>query len=43
MPPAPLAGSYNHHDIGEEDGVEASVVVCEALKPPRPCSPENLP
>ena len=40
-PPAGGVDSYNHHDIGEEDGVEASVVVCESLKPPRPCHPEN--
>ena len=33
-PLPPLAGgvgSYNHHDIGEEDGVEASVGVCQPL------------
>ena len=27
-PQAGVVGSYNHHDIGEEDGVEASVDVC---------------
>ena len=36
-------GSYNHHCNGEEDGVEASVVVCEPLKPPRLCHTENQP
>ena len=28
--------------IGEEDGVEASVVVCLPLRPPRPCHPEKM-
>ena len=36
-PPAGGVGSYNHHSNAEEDGVEASVVVCEPLKPPRLC------
>ena len=36
-------GSYNHHCNGEEDGVEASVVVCEPLKPLRLCHTENQP
>ena len=42
-PPAGGVGSYNHHCNGEEDGVEASVVVCEPLKPPRLCHTENQP
>ena len=42
-PPAGRVGSYTHHDIGEEDGLEASVVVCDPLKLPRPCHPEKLP
>ena len=42
-PPAGGVGSYNHHCIGEEDGVEASVVLCQSLRPPRPCHLENLP
>ena len=42
-PPAGGVGSYNHHYNGEEDGVEASVVVCERLKPPRLCHTENQP
>ena len=36
----PLAGGvggYNHHCIGEEDGVEASL----PLRPPCPCHPKN--
>ena len=42
-PPAGGVGSYNHHCNGEEDGVEASVVVCEPLKPPRLCHTEDQP
>ena len=42
-PPAGGVGSYNHHSNGEEDGVEASVVVCEPLKPPRLCHTKNQP
>ena len=34
-------GGYNHHAIGEEDGVEASVVVCLPLRPPCPSQPEK--
>ena len=34
-------GGYNHHATGEEDGVEASVVVCLPLRPPRPRQPEK--
>ena len=40
-PPVGVVGNDNHHCDGEEDGVEASVVVCEPLKPPRPCHTEN--
>ena len=43
-PPPPrqgVMGGYNPQDIGEE--VEASIVVRQPLRPPRPCHPGNLP
>ena len=40
----PVGGdpSDQRYLIGEEDGVEASVVVCLPLRPPRPCHPEKM-